>query len=59
MNYPQLKSYIAYNPYTADPQMITDDIIARAQLYITSHTNTEIKEFIQMTYEFAKMAHGD
>jgi hypothetical protein len=48
-----------YNPYTADPQMITDDIITKAQLYITSHTNTEIKEFIQMTYEFAKMAHGD
>ena len=59
MNYPLLKSYIQYIPYTHEPQKITDEIIAEAQSYITSHSKEETKNFLQDIYIFAKMAHGD
>lgn len=59
MNYPLLKKYIEYIPYTQDPQILTDNIIQIAQSYIINENPEDIKQKIQEVYEFAKMAHGD
>ncbi len=57
MNYPLLKKYINYIPYSQDPQLITDTIIQLAKSYIPDQELAKSK--IQETYEFAKLAHWD